>query len=177
MTVWGTARYEGKQIAILLDCVAERMGYPQLKRKVMDEWSSCYGETSRRADTIIVEQKASGQSILQDMRQAGIPAIPYNPGRADKMVRIHNIAPLVDAELIYIPESAKNKGEFVSWAKPLIKELELFPNGAHDDLVDSTTQALIYLKDANWLTSGYIEEENEEEYANPRIIRENPYSR
>jgi predicted phage terminase large subunit-like protein len=176
MTVWGTARYEGKQIAILLDCFADRMGYPALKKRVIEEWKSCYGESARRSDTILVEQKASGQSILQDLRQAGIPARPYNPGKADKMVRTHAVAPLFDAEIIYIPESAKRKGQFVSWAAPLLKEIEVFPNGAHDDMWDTTTQALIFLKDSGWLTSGVLEEEEDEEFADEVYNKRNPYA-
>lgn len=177
MTVWGTARYEGKQIAILLDLINDRMAYPQLKKRVIDEWRSAYGENARRADTILVEQKASGQSILQDLRQAGIPARPYNPGRADKMVRAHAIAPLIDAEIIYIPESNKNKGQFVSWAQPLLKEMEVFPNGRHDDIVDTMSQALIYLKDAGWLASDVYEEDEEAQYSDDNIRRSNPYAR
>lgn len=177
MTVWGTAKVDGKQIAILLDCFADRMGYPALKARVIEEWKSAYGETARRSDTILVEQKASGQSILQDLRQAGIPARPYNPGKADKMVRAHTIAPILDAELIYIPESTKNKGQFVTWALPLLKEIEVFPNGAHDDMVDTLTQAIIYLKDAGWLASGAYEEEDEDEYADSAYNSiKNPYA-
>lgn len=175
MTVWGAARYEGKQIALLLDLVNERMAYPQLKKRVIDEWKSSYGENARRADTILVEQKASGQSILQDLRQANIPARAYNPGKADKMVRAHAVAPLIDAEIVYIPESVKNPGQFVSWAQPLLKEMEVFPNGAHDDTVDTMTQALIYLKDSGWIASGEYEEEEEAEYADDRRVRKNPY--
>jgi predicted phage terminase large subunit-like protein len=175
MTVWGTARYEGKQIALLLDLVNERMAYPQLKKRVIDEWKSSYGENSRRADTILVEQKASGQSILQDLRQANIPARAYNPGKADKMVRAHAVAPLIDAEIVYIPESTKNPGQFVSWAQPLLKEIEVFPNGAHDDTVDTMTQALIYLKDSGWIASGEYEEDEEAEYADDKRVRKNPY--
>lgn len=175
MTVWGTARYEGKQIAILLDCFAERMGYPALKKRVLEEWKSCYGESARRADTILVEQKASGQSILQDLRQTGIPARAYNPGKADKMVRTHAVAPLFDAGIVYIPESTKNKGEFVTWAQPLLKEAEVFPNGAHDDLWDTTTQGLIYLKDSGWLASDVYADEEEAEYVDDRRVKANPY--
>lgn len=175
MTVWGTARHEGRQIAILLDLVNERMAYPALKKRVIDEWKSCYGESARRADTILVEQKASGQSILQDLRQANIPARAYNPGRADKMVRAHAVAPLIDAEIVYIPESSKNPGQFVSWAQPLLKEMDVFPNGAHDDTVDTLTQALIYLKDAGWIASSAYEEEEEEAYADDTKKRSNPY--
>jgi predicted phage terminase large subunit-like protein len=177
MTVWGTARHEGKQVAILLDLVCERMGYPALKKRVIEEWKSAYGENARRADTILVEQKASGQSILQDLRQSGIPARPYNPGRADKVVRAHAIAPLLDACVIYIPESTKHSGQFVSWASPLVKEMEVFPNGAHDDCVDTMTQALIYLKDSGWIASDVYEEDEEAQYADDIVQKMNPYAR
>ena len=92
------------------------------------------------------------------------------------MVRTHAVAPLFDAELIYIPESNKHKGQFATWAQPLVKEAELFPNGAHDDLWDTVTQALIYLKDSGWLTSGLVEEEDEDDYADSRQNNTNPYS-
>lgn len=176
-TVWGVARHEGKNIALLLDAFAERMAYPQLKKKVLEEWMSRYGQESRRADTILVEAKASGQSILQDLRQAKIPARAYNPGKADKMVRAHAIAPLIDAGLIYIPESNREKGKFVTWARPLISELELFPNGKHDDLVDTLTQALIYLKDSGWIAASVLEDEEEDEYADNNVTKTNPYAR
>lgn len=176
MTVWGTARYEGKQIALLLDCFTGNLAYPQLKKQVMDEWKSTYGENARRADAILVEQKASGQSILQDLRQAGIPARSYNPGKADKVVRAHSVAPLIDAEILYIPESVKNKGKFVTWAEPLLKQMEVFPNGRYKDLVDTLTQALILLKDSGWIASGVIEEEEEQQYADEVYNKRNPYA-
>jgi len=175
MLAFGLCKYEGKQIAILLDIVAEHLSYPNLKKRVIEEWKSAYGETARRADLILVEQKASGQSILQDLRQAGIPARAYNPGKADKITRAHMVAPLLECAVIYIPESTKRKGEFVSWAQGFLKEVELFPNSKHDDQVDCFTQALIYFKDAGWLASGAYEEEDEDEYADDKKQRKNPY--
>ena len=85
------------------------------------------------------------------------------------------MAPLIDAEIVYIPESSKNPGQFVSWAQPLLKEMDVFPNGAHDDTVDTLTQALIYLKDAGWVASSAYAEEGEAEYADDAKKRSNPY--
>lgn len=177
MLVFGCAKIDGKQSVILLDALAEHMGYPALKKRVIEEWGSAYGPTARRADMILVEAKASGQSILQDLRQAGVPARPYNPGKADKITRAHAIAPILETDVIYIPESTKNKGQFVTWAASFLKELELFPNGKHDDQVDCFTQAIIYLKDSNLLASGAYEEEEDEEYADSAYNSiKNPYA-
>jgi predicted phage terminase large subunit-like protein len=177
LTVWGTAKHEGKQIAVLLDCFTDNLAYPKLKLKVIEEWGSRYGKDDRHADTTLVEQKSSGHSIIQDLRQAGIPVRAYNPGKADKVVRAHTVAPLIDAQIIYIPESTREPSKFVSWARPLIKEMEVFPNGAHDDMVDTLTQALIYLKDAGFIASGEgYEEDKIEEYADDKVLKTNPYA-
>jgi len=55
--------------------------------------------------------------------------------------------------------------------------MEVFPNGAHDDTVDTLTHALIYLKDSGWLASEAYEEEEDERYAVDRAQKPNPYAR
>lgn len=176
MLVWGVAKVDNKQCAILLDAHSEHMSYPNLKKKVIEEWGARYGENSRRADLILVEQKASGQSILQDLRQVSIPARGYNPGKADKITRAHATAPILETDVIYIPESTAEPGKFAKWARPFLKEVEIFPAGEHDDLVDCFTQAIIYLKDAGWLANPGYEEDEEAEYADDNAPRRNPYS-
>jgi predicted phage terminase large subunit-like protein len=174
--VWGAAKVEGKQVAILLDAFAERLSYPALKKRVIEEWDSRYGESGRRADLILVEQKASGQSIIQDLRQAGIPVRGYNPGRADKITRAHAVAPILETDCIYIPESKAEPGQFVKWARSFMKELELFPAARHDDQVDCFTQSVIYLKDAGWLvTLSYEDSEQDTEQDYSRHNKQNPY--
>lgn len=175
MLVWGVTKHKGKQIAILLDGHGDNMGYPALKKKVIEEWGSRYGENSRRADLILVEQKASGQSILQDLRQSGIPCRGYNPGRADKITRAHATAPILEMDVIYIPESSAEPGKFAKWARPFIKQMEIFPAGEHDDFVDCFTQAIIYFKDAGWLSTDVFEEDTDEEYADDVRKVKNPY--
>ena len=105
---------------------------------------------ARRPDRVLVEAKASGQSLLQDLRLAKVPAVGYNPGMADKISRAHQAAPTLELGLLWIPESGKNRGQTVSWAQEFIKQLTKFPVAEHDDYVDTFTQAVIYLKNDGW---------------------------
>jgi len=161
-TVWGVFTHEKKRNALLLDAWDEHLSYPDLRAKVLDEWNAEYGGSDgkahkgmpvkpRRADRVLVEAKASGQSLIQDLRRSGVPVVPYNPGMADKVSRAHQAAPVLELDLLWIPESKKNPGQFVSWAQPLIKQLSKFPVAEHDDLVDTFTQAVIFLKNEGLL--------------------------
>lgn len=162
-SVWGAATYEGHQIAILLDYKADNMTYPVLKKTIIDDWGNTYGEQKRHADFVLVEKKASGQSILQDLQVAKIPCRGYNPGNADKVARAHMTAPMLETDVIYVMESKKNPGKPVSWAQPFLDEAELFPNAAHDDGVDTFTQCMIYFRDAGLLASLEVEDEDDED--------------
>ena len=161
-TVWGVWHdtVDGVVIkkALLLEAWADHLRYPQLRKRVLDDWKAVYGgvkddplHPSRRADTVLVEEKGSGQSIVQDLQMANIPVIKYNPGRADKTARAALTSPLLELGLFYILESKKEPGKPVTWARGFLEQCEQFPNGEHDDLVDTFTQATIYLRDANFL--------------------------
>ncbi len=153
-TVWAVFTHDGARHVMLIDAWDEHLAYPDLRAKAIKQWGTEYGGMSKdspfsrkkRPDRILVEAKASGQSLLQDLRLAKVPAIPYNPGNADKVSRAHQAAPTLELGLVWIPESKKTPGHAVSWAQPFLKELSKFPVGAHDDYVDTFTQAIIYLK-------------------------------
>ncbi len=151
-TTWGIfTTPDGKRAIILLDSWDERVSYPKLRSRVISNWGAYYGgddkgRTGSRADVLLVEDKASGQSLLQDLHQANIPAIAYNPGKADKTERAHMIAPLFELDCVYIMESSKRPGQWISWAKRFISQVEKFPNDKNDDLVDTFTQALLFIK-------------------------------
>jgi predicted phage terminase large subunit-like protein len=173
-TVWGVFSLKGVRQAMLLDAWDEHLSYPDLRRKVLDEWLSEYGGSAgqkhtgpptkaRRPDRVLVEKKASGQSLIQDLRRGNVPVVAYVPG-GDKVSRAHQAAPVLELEILWIPESKKNPGQFVSWALPLIKQMSKFPVAEHDDLVDSFTQSMIFLK-------------NEGLLALPRVNREEPQKR
>jgi predicted phage terminase large subunit-like protein len=174
--------HKGERNAMLIDAWDEHLSYPDLRAKAIKDWTTEYGgmtkdsphSRARRPDRILVEAKASGQSLLQDLRLAKVPAVGYNPGLADKVSRAHQAAPTLELGLLWIPESGKNPGQHVSWAAAFIKQLGKFPVAEHDDYVDTFTQAIIYLKNDGWFELPQAKDIDE-----PRITQKpriNPYA-
>jgi predicted phage terminase large subunit-like protein len=181
--VFGVFTHRKQQCVMVLDAWTDHLSYPDLKEHVMDDWRSSYGavegnvmKKGRRADTLLIEAKASGQSLLQDMRLSNIPAISYNPGKADKVQRAHMTAPILESDCVYVMESKKRPGEPISWAKPMLKEWETFPVAEHDEYVDCLTQTIIYLKDSGWLEVPVHEDDEPDRYTDDDRSRSNPYA-
>jgi predicted phage terminase large subunit-like protein len=182
-TVWAIFTHKGERNVMLIDAWDEHLSYPDLRKRAIKDWGTEYGgitkdspySRARRPDRILVEAKASGQSLIQDLRLAKVPVIGYNPGNADKISRAHQASPTLELGLIWIPESGKNKGHFVSWAQGFIKQLEKFPVAEHDDYVDTFSQAIIYLKNDGWFELPKAKDIDEprikpKEYVNPYAI-------
>ncbi len=178
-TAWGIFsigdsddKSERKYGALLMDAWQLRMEYPELRKKAMLEYKTRYGEGDGKcADVILIEAKGSGLSLVSDLQRSGLPVYSYNPGRADKVQRAHLITPILEAGLVYFPESDKFKGKFYGWAEEVLEQMLLFPNADHDDLVDSFTQAIRLLKDQSWLKIKGMPKEDEPEPTQ----RVNPY--
>lgn len=114
----------------LLDLVRERYDFPALKRAVLslkEQWSGA---------TILIEDKGSGTSLIQDLRSDAVPVIAINPD-LDKMTRLYSVQPKFEAGSVHFPKSA-------SWLPALMEELLAFPNYRNDDQVDSISQALAW---------------------------------
>ena len=96
---------------------------------------------------LLVESKASGLSVAQEikrlMKTADYSVHLIDPGRLDKTARAYAVSPSFTGGQVYAPDR--------EWADKVITECEQFPKGAHDDLVDSTTQALKYLRERGLL--------------------------
>jgi len=123
---------------ILLGNHRERLEYPDLRRVAQE----LYDEF--RPDICIIEKKASGQSLLQDLRRAGLPVLDYLPDR-DKIARVHAATPIMEAGRLFLPRHK-------DWAEDLFAEAIQFPYGKHDDQVDAMTMAIHYLRDSWHLT-------------------------
>ncbi len=112
----------------LAELFKDKLEYPQLKLAIKNmaaKW---------QPNAIQIEDKSSGISLLQDLRQeTTLPLIAYNPGQSDKQVRAAAATPTVEAGNCYLPEG-------VSWVEDFIKEHEQFPDGDNDDQVDTTSQ-------------------------------------
>jgi predicted phage terminase large subunit-like protein len=166
-TVWGvffdteTKCYN----ALMLDCWADRISFPELRDKAREMWMASYGEYDQQANTILIEAKGSGISLRQDLQAEGIPVTPFNPGRADKIQRANVVAPLIKDGFIFLPESQKHPGEAATWTDDMMEEITMFPNDDHDDYVDSISQALHYLNQMGYLKSNlnvHRQDEDEE---------------
>lgn len=180
-TAWGVFTHKGKRGAMLLDAWADHMGYPQLRAKLVEEWHATYGKSDSRkgkkADALLIEQKASGQSLIQDLRQANLPAVPYLP-TSDKISRAHQVAPILELDCLWLPESRNEGGKPVTWAREFLKQVEQFPNAEHDDYVDSLSQCIIYLRDGGWFEMPFaaLDEIDEIDYHALKKRKENPYA-
>jgi len=110
-----------------------RVEFPELKRRMSmlaEQWNP---------SAILIEDKASGQSLIQELKYASaLPIIPVKVD-TDKRVRAEAVTPLIEAGKVYLPESAP-------WLNDYVDELAGFPTAVHDDAVDSTTQALNWLR-------------------------------
>ena len=115
---------------ILLDALKERMEFPELKGRAYEMY------TEWQPDAFIVEAKASGAPLIFELRRMGIPVQEFTPTRGnDKISRVNSISDLFASGKVWAPRKR--------WAEEVIEELAAFPNSDHDDLVDSTTQALL----------------------------------
>lgn len=183
-STWGIAEIPssgGKKCVVLLDVWAETLSYPKLKKRVLKDWGAFYGgnedsnRKGKRADVMLIEDKASGQSLIQDLHAANIPVFSYNPGKAGKTERAHLISPLFELDVIYILESSKRPNEVISWAKPFISQVEKFPNGENDDMVDTFTQMMLYVKNHQLIEMPIYEDDEEDDQVEDSKD-ENPYS-
>lgn len=188
-TVWGVFEMWVEGVAVnkvmLLDAWAEHLKYPDLRKKLMADWKAKYGgidkdpmHPARKPDLVLVEEKGSGQSIVQDLQTARIPVQKYNPGRADKTARTALSTPFLELGIFYVIESKRDPGKPITWARPFMEQGEQFPNGEHDDLVDTWTQTTIYLRDAGFLELPEIpvDEPEEVDYEEKRRRTTNPYN-
>ena len=123
---------------ILLDCFKARMEFPELKKKAYE----LYREFE--PDTLIIEKKAAGAPLIYELRAIGVPLSEYTPNKgADKIARVNAISDLFASGYVWCPET---RG-----AEEVIAECAAFPNGDHDDIVDSTSQALIRFRQGGFL--------------------------
>ena len=135
---------------ILLDALKERLEFPELKRRAMEMY------TEWEPDACVVEAKASGAPLVFELRRMGIPVQEYTPTRGnDKISRVNSVADMFASGKVWAPRK--------SWAEEVIEELAAFPNSDHDDLVDSTTQALIRFRKGGFIRL-QTDEEDEIQY-------------
>ena len=172
---------DGPMSAMVIDCWHDRLQYPDLRPKVIEEYETVYGEgkEKKRVDLILVEDKSAGISLIQDLQRAHLPVRAYNPGRADKVQRLNIVANIIARGRVWIPESSQRKGYVRDWAEGFVSQICAFPDTTHDDYVDACTQALRFLRDAGWLDIDPPRDDpyDEDDYMDSDMPkRQNPYA-
>jgi predicted phage terminase large subunit-like protein len=123
---------------ILMDAQKSRWEFPELKRVAYKEYQYWNPEC------VLIEAKASGMPLTQELRAMGIPVVNYSPSRGnDKVVRVNAVAPLFEAGLVWAPDAR--------WAEEVIEECAAFPAGENDDYVDTVTQALRRFREGGFI--------------------------
>ncbi len=136
---------------ILLDAYKERLEFPELKKCAMEMYQDF------EPDACIVEAKAAGTPLIFELRAMGIPVSEYTPSRGnDKIARVNAVADLFASGIVWCPATR--------FAEEVIEEFAAFPAGEHDDLVDSSTQALLRFRQGGFLRLN-SDEEDEPFYA------------
>ena len=152
ITTWGVFEPEegGPDNIVLMDAQRGRWNFPELKEKAFEEHE--YWEP----DMVLVEAKATGTPLIDELRLRGIPALGFSPGKGrDKVTRMHMVAPLFEAGVVWAPTEKK-------FAEEVIEEVVSFPNGDHDDFCDSMTLALMRFRRGGFISlNGEGEEEND----------------
>jgi predicted phage terminase large subunit-like protein len=140
LTTWGVFFNEktNNYAIILLNAIKKRLEYPDLKALVLEEYKEW------EPDAFMVEKKSSGSVLYQEMRRMGIPVGEFTPGKGqDKIARVNAVSSLFQGGVVYAPDRR--------WAKDVIEECNDFPSGVNDDLVDSTTLALLRFRQGGFI--------------------------
>ena len=157
ITTWGVfyPNEDSPAHLILLDAFKERLEFPELRKEALEQYKYW------NPDTVIIEAKASGQPLTYELRKLGIPVINFTPSKGqDKHARVNAVAPMFESGMIWAPDE--------EFADEVIEECASFPYGDHDDLVDSTTQAIMRFRQA-----GFVKMPDDyEETPLPRIDKE-----
>jgi predicted phage terminase large subunit-like protein len=154
---WGVFESEedGTQNVILLNKVKGKYEFPELKAMAHEQYKTW------EPDSVIVEAKASGQPLIDEMRRSGIFVQDFSPGKGqDKIARLNAVADMFASGHVWFPENA--------WAAATVEEILAFPAGEHDDEVDTMTLALMRIRKGGLLRLSSDHEDNEPYYAGRR---------
>lgn len=140
-TTWGVFKHEEEDrwAVILLDRFRERLAFPKLRERAREIYDK------HNPDVVLIEPKATGKSLIQELRRKGVPVQEWEPERSrstgrevDKTARTHAASVvLYDGCVWYVKRN---------WVLEVIEECATFPKGKHDDLTDTCTMAWLWLR-------------------------------
>ena len=152
-TTWGVFDYpdaNGKDQTniILLDAFKRRMEFPELKKLALELYKQW------EPDTLIIEKRAAGAPLIYELRKIGVPLSEYTPSKGnDKISRVNSIADLFASGIVWCTGSRE--------ADEVMEEMAAFPNGDNDDLVDSSSQALMRFRQGGFIQIASDEQDDE----------------
>jgi predicted phage terminase large subunit-like protein len=144
ITTWGVFYLNEDSGAniILLDVKRGRWDFPELKRVAKEQYDHW------QPDNLLIEAKATGTPLQQELRRMNIPVTMYSPGGrkagTDKVSRANSVAPILESGIVWAPDT--------DWAEELVEECAAFPHGDNDDMVDVTTMALMRFRQGNFIS-------------------------
>ena len=159
ITTWGVFKPDeyGPDSIILMDAQRGRWDFPELKAKALEEYKSW------EPDMVLIEAKATGTPLTDELRNMGIPVVNYTPSKGkDKHTRMHMVAPIFESGKVWAPEKR--------FSEEVIEECAAFPNGDHDDYCDSMSMALIRYRKGGFLRLDTDEKDEEPSWSpRPRV--------
>lgn len=158
--VWFNEEDNDNAHIILLDAIKGRWAFPDLKKKASEyykEWEP---------DACLIEKKAAGAPLIQELRAMGVPISEFSPSRGkvgtsnDKVVRLNAVSDMFSSGRVWIPDTR--------WAREVVEEVAAFPAGEHDDFVDTMTQALMRVRQGGFIRLPSDEKEEPAMWRSPR---------
>ena len=139
---------------ILLNAFRDRLEFPALKKKALEEFKHW------EPDALIVEKKASGAPLIYELRAMGIPVQEFTPSRGnDKISRLNAVSDIFASGRVWVPNT--------NWAEEVVEEVASFPQGEHDDYVDSVSLAMMRFRQGGYVRT-QMDEEDEIQYFKQR---------
>jgi predicted phage terminase large subunit-like protein len=160
-TTWGVFERENsdgkvEQHLILLDAFRDRIEFPNLKVEAIRLYKQW------KPDQVIIETKSAGDPLYHELRRTGVPVANFTPTRGnDKVARVNSITDIFRSGRVWTPDA--------EWADAVIQECNDFPVGAHDDYVDTVSQALIRFR-----TGGFVRTDQDEDDDDDTVRRYQP---
>ena len=163
-TTWGLFLDDHKMMnLILLSLWRGKLEYPELRQMAQNLYRDYNYDPVKRPtpidkkcvpDVVLVECKATGESLIQDLHRAGIMATRFNPDRhGDKIMRVRLITHFIESGRVWLPAKPPDYTRLRDYADLMMSQASVFPAAESRDLVDTMTQVLLRLRDSGYLTN------------------------
>lgn len=161
-TTWGvfvrtdTVTIEGQKVTrprrcvLMLEAWRARVGAPELREEAI----RAYKTKEYKIDRVLVEKKASGHGLIQELRRAGVPVTPMKAEKS-KTARAHAASVVLEQGCVFYPDRI--------WAQDVINECADFPYGEFDDYTDTCVHAWGWLRKTFNLQLEIEEDDNDDE--------------